>query len=110
MTTAKREEADDFEAWKARIQKTISDVEYETNPATQSLRQMEKENRERIAKESKAAQREAWHQVIYFIIVVALIPVLIWLWNIHPVLGLLGIVAFVWLVRNKIKTGYYFGY
>lgn len=36
------------------------------------------------------------------------IPVLILMWNIHPVLGLLGIVLFVWLVKKRLENGYFF--
>lgn len=105
MATEKQPE--DFEAWKGRIQKVISDVEHETNPATQSLRQMERDNLERVIKERKEIQRKAWYQILYFLIVVALIPVLVWLWNIHPVLGILGIIGYIWIIRNKIQNGYY---
>lgn len=34
---------------------------------------------------------------------------LIFLWNVHIVLGIIGIVIFFWFINNKYKTGYYFG-
>ncbi|OGY35672.1 MAG: hypothetical protein A3E36_00040 [Candidatus Andersenbacteria bacterium RIFCSPHIGHO2_12_FULL_45_11b] len=53
--------------------------------------------------------RQILKQIMFFVLTLVLVPLSMGLWAIHPLLGILGIVFFMWLVKNKWTTEYYFG-
>lgn len=48
--------------------------------------------------------------VFLFVTILLLIAILflIFMWNIHPILGLFGLAVFLWMLNNKWKSGYFF--
>ncbi len=63
-----------------------------------------------LEKSRKHQKRKLLKDIVVFVIFFALsIYIMIWFWNIHPILGLLALGGFVWLAKNKIESGYYFG-
>lgn len=60
-------------------------------------------------RQKKELRKTLLNPVIFIIFFLLAISLLILMWNIHPILGLLGLIIFVWMINNKWKTGYYFG-
>ena len=104
---------ENFEQWKERTERIMDDTRMATDPvmraeliALQALIESGK-NTQQFAKESYEKQREEMFHFYIFIIVA--IPLIVIMWNLHPVLGILGIIGYIWLIRNKLQTGYYLG-
>jgi len=111
MTDIKKENnaGENFGQWKEKIEKSMHEVYVATDPVISALDQDQKEIEESARQGVKEEKERFKWQIFFFIIMVLLVPLLIVLWNLHPVLGILGIVGYVWLVKNKIQTGYYLG-
>ncbi|MBI2475756.1 MAG: hypothetical protein HYV67_00755 [Candidatus Taylorbacteria bacterium] len=105
MTKSKSEKS--HKDWMENMQKTIAGIE--SIPFKAKMKELEEEFEGQEQERRQQNKRKIILESFFFFAMVFLIPVLILLWNVHPVLGILGIVFYVWLVRNKIQTGYYFG-
>jgi uncharacterized membrane protein (DUF106 family) len=107
----KKEET--MEKWSARMYATMNEVENATDPLKREIRKQQdetnRENLENIRLQIKYQRQELFWDIFFFFIMILLIPILVLAWNIHPVLGILGIIGYVWLVSNKIRFGSYLG-
>jgi hypothetical protein len=41
-----------------------------------------------------------WRKLAFYVFIIVGIPILILFWNIHPVLGIIGIVGYFWIAKN----------
>ena len=98
-----------FSEWQDRMYKVMADFNSKTDPNLIKLREEHEEYKAQQMADIKENRRLANWRILHFFVMLLLIPVLISLWNMHPVLGILGIIGYIWLIRNKINTGFYFG-
>lgn len=83
----------------------------EVELVAEAFRHVGKKEEKRRAIELKAARKAYFLKFIFTsVFVIFSIGFLMILWNVHPILGLLGLVLFVWLIKNKWDTDTYFRY
>lgn len=90
------------------MQKTIDNMEDLLDPDKIALKKATRKIVSEFFLDTEDYQQKD-DQLIYFIFMLILLAVIVFIWNLHIVFGIIGVAGYLWLIKNKLSTGFYFG-